>query len=160
MSPSETIWDRYGDPRVKEWFLMPSFYPTLLLCIVYVIVVKKIGPSFMKHRKPFNLRSTMIVHNLIQILFNAWLLRGLLHSGWLTKFNLRCEPWKSVQDGSFEIVEIHYWFYILKLTEFFDAIIFVLRKKSNQVTTLHLLYHGVMPISGKNWSSRKTWNLF
>lgn len=148
MSFSETFFERYGDPRVKSWFLMSSLYPTLLFCVAYVVVVKKVGPSFMKHRKPFNLRSTMIVHNLIQVLCNAWLLRGLLQSGWLTKFNMRCEPVKSVQEGNYWIVDIHYWFYILKLTEFFDAIIFVSRKKSNQVTTLHLLYHCVMPISG------------
>lgn len=149
MSFDESFLDRYGDPRVKNWFLMSSFHPTLLLCASYVIVAKKIGPNFMKDRKPFKLRSTMITYNLFQIFCNILLFRALLLSGWLTRFNLRCEPIKTLQNSDSGIVDVTFWFYILKFTEFLETAVFVLRKKSKQVSTLHLIYHAAMPISGK-----------
>ncbi|GLV42890.1 uncharacterized protein CBL_09970 [Carabus blaptoides fortunei] len=46
-----------------------------------------------------------------------------------------------------------YWYYIAKFTEFFDTFFFVLRKKSNNVSFLHVLHHGVMPFF--SWYSVK-----
>lgn len=37
-------------------------------------------------------------------------------------------------------------YYIAKITELLDTIFFVLRKKDNQVTFLHLYHHTVMPM--------------
>lgn len=33
-----------------------------------------------------------------------------------------------------------------KYTEFLDTIFFVLRKKNNQITVLHVVHHGAMPL--------------
>jgi elongation of very long chain fatty acids protein 7 len=145
MSVTENFWDRYGDPRVKGWFLMGSPYPTLTICISYVIFVKIIGPKLMENRKAFNLKGVMIAHNLIQVLWNIWLLRAFLVGGWFGKFNLRCEP---VSNKHTDLIDIGYWYYILKLTEFGDTLIFILRKKNNQVSKLHVIHHSVLPFSG------------
>lgn len=40
-----------------------------------------------------------------------------------------------------------WWYYFSKFTEFTDTIFFVLRKKNNQVSTLHVIHHGCMPMS-------------
>lgn len=40
-----------------------------------------------------------------------------------------------------------WWYYFSKFTEFFDTLFFVLRKKTNQVSTLHVIHHGCMPFS-------------
>ena len=40
-----------------------------------------------------------------------------------------------------------YWFYISKFIDFFDTIFFVLRKKNNQITMLHIIHHGLLPMS-------------
>lgn len=40
-----------------------------------------------------------------------------------------------------------WWYYFSKFTEFFDTFFFVLRKKTSQVSTLHVIHHGVMPMS-------------
>lgn len=40
-----------------------------------------------------------------------------------------------------------WWYYIAKFTEFFDTIFFNLRKKTEHVSTLHVIHHGCMPFS-------------
>jgi hypothetical protein len=40
-----------------------------------------------------------------------------------------------------------WWYYISKFTEFFDTIFFILRKKTQHVSTLHVIHHGCMPFS-------------
>lgn len=38
-----------------------------------------------------------------------------------------------------------WWYYSNKFVEFMDTIFFVLRKKTDQITALHLIHHSVMP---------------
>uniref|UniRef100_A0A1B6BWX1 Elongation of very long chain fatty acids protein n=2 Tax=Clastoptera arizonana TaxID=38151 RepID=A0A1B6BWX1_9HEMI len=45
------------------------------------------------------------------------------------------------------MVNVCWWYYFSKFTEFFDTIFFVLRKKNEQVSTLHVIHHGCMPMS-------------
>lgn len=40
-----------------------------------------------------------------------------------------------------------WWYYFSKFTEFFDTIFFVMRKRYDQVSTLHVIHHGIMPAS-------------
>lgn len=40
-----------------------------------------------------------------------------------------------------------WWYYISKFTEFFDTFFFVMRKRYDQVSTLHVIHHGLMPAS-------------
>lgn len=38
-----------------------------------------------------------------------------------------------------------WWYYFCKFTEFLDTIFFVLRKKFDQITNLHVIHHSIMP---------------
>uniref|UniRef100_A0A1A9VN85 Elongation of very long chain fatty acids protein n=1 Tax=Glossina austeni TaxID=7395 RepID=A0A1A9VN85_GLOAU len=40
-----------------------------------------------------------------------------------------------------------WWYYLSKFTEFFDTLFFILRKKNEHVSTLHVIHHGCMPFS-------------
>ena len=40
-----------------------------------------------------------------------------------------------------------WWYYFSKFTEFMDTIFFVLRKKYDHISTLHVIHHGCMPMS-------------
>ena len=65
-----------SDPRVKDWLLMSSPLPTLILCLSYLLVVKVLGPLYMKGRKPYDLKYPMLAYNLFQVLFNGWIFLG------------------------------------------------------------------------------------
>lgn len=48
---------------------------------------------------------------------------------------------------SFQMASGCWWYYFSKFTEFFDTLFFVLRKRNDQVSTLHVIHHGIMPVS-------------
>nr|BBF94995.1 elongation of very long chain fatty acids protein 15 [Orthetrum albistylum] len=142
------LMDNKSDPRVNDWFLMSSPFPTLMICLTYVYIVKVAGPKFMENRKPFEMRKILIVYNFLQVVFSAWLFYESLVSGWLFHYSFRCQP----VDYSYSPLALRmargcWWYYFSKFTEFFDTIFFVLRKKNDHVSTLHVIHHGVMPMS-------------
>ena len=65
-----------ADPRVADWFLMSSPVPTVVICGVYLLVVRIIGPLLMRDREPFSLKYPMLAYNLFQVLFNGWIFLG------------------------------------------------------------------------------------
>ncbi|KAL2725044.1 elongation of very long chain fatty acids protein AAEL008004-like isoform X1 [Vespula squamosa] len=70
-------------------------------------------------------------------------------SGWLTgEYSLKCQPVDySERPQVLRMVHASWWYYFSKFTEFMDTIFFVLRKKNNHVSTLHVIHHGCMPMS-------------
>ncbi|CAG9859802.1 unnamed protein product [Phyllotreta striolata] len=137
------IINKYEDPRIRHYFLMSSPIPTVILTAIYLISVKVTLPGYMKDRKPFQLKKFVIFYNFIQVLYSTWLFYGFLTGGWLgSKYNLEC--FKPRADKN--IIFVAYMYYLSKFTEFMDTILFVLRKKDNQVTNLHLYHHCIMPI--------------
>ncbi|XP_066996656.1 very long chain fatty acid elongase AAEL008004 isoform X1 [Anabrus simplex] len=143
------IMEKNGDPRTSNWPLMSSPFPTLLICLLYVYLVKVIGPRLMENRKPFELKRVLIAYNLFQVLFSSWLFYEISMSGWLTgRYNFRCEPVDySNHPKTLRMVHACWWYYFSKFTEFFDTFFFVLRKKNSHISTLHVIHHGVMPMS-------------
>ncbi|XP_023951452.1 elongation of very long chain fatty acids protein AAEL008004 isoform X2 [Bicyclus anynana] len=140
--------DKYGDPRTNPWLLMSSPFPTLIICLSYICLVKFYGPRFMESRKPYELKNLLVIYNFLQVVFSAWLFYESLMGGWLNHYSLRCQP-VDYSDSPIanRMVNACWWYYFSKFTEFFDTIFFVLRKKFDHVSTLHVIHHGVMPMS-------------
>lgn len=67
------LMDNKSDPRVNDWVMMSSPFPTLAICLFYAYFVKVLGPKLMENRKPFDLRRVMIWYNLFQVIFSSWL---------------------------------------------------------------------------------------
>ncbi|XP_070154112.1 very long chain fatty acid elongase AAEL008004 isoform X3 [Polyergus mexicanus] len=140
--------DKHADTRTTDWLLMSSPFPTLFICIGYVYVVKVLGPKIMENRKPFQLKNTLVIYNLFQVIFSAWLFYECLMGGWWDQYSFRCQPVDySNSPTAIRMVHASWWYYFSKFTEFMDTIFFVLRKKNNHVSTLHVIHHGCMPMS-------------
>ena len=73
--------------------------------------------------------------------------QGLVHA-WLWRYNLRCQPidWSDSPDERM-VVFLCWCYYVCKLTELLDTVFFVLRKKFDQITHLHVIHHTIMPLS-------------
>lgn len=82
----------FSDKRVKDWFLMSSPLPTLTMCLSYAFIVKILGPRLMRDRKPFQLRKTLIIYNLLQVIFSSWIFFEAWDGAWGNGYSLRCEP--------------------------------------------------------------------
>ncbi|XP_031633497.1 elongation of very long chain fatty acids protein AAEL008004-like isoform X2 [Contarinia nasturtii] len=140
--------DNAGDPRTRDWPMMSSPFPTLGICLLYAYFVKVVGPKLMENRKPFNLRYILILYNFVQVIFSAWLFYECLMGGWWGEYSFRCQPVDhSASPTATRMVHACWWYYFSKFTEFFDTFFFVLRKKNSQVSTLHVIHHGCMPMS-------------
>ncbi|XP_036323388.1 elongation of very long chain fatty acids protein AAEL008004 isoform X2 [Rhagoletis pomonella] len=140
--------DSHGDSRTKDWPMMSSPFPTLAVCLTYVYLVKVLGPRLMENRKPFRLQNTLVFYNAVQVIFSAWLFYECLMGGWWGHYSFRCQPVDYSDDPTTKrMVHACWWYYFSKFTEFLDTIFFVLRKKTSQVTTLHVIHHGCMPMS-------------
>lgn len=67
------LMDNKSDPRVNNWFMMSSPFPTLFICLFYAYFVKVLGPKLMENRKPFDLKRILLFYNFFQVIFSAWL---------------------------------------------------------------------------------------
>ncbi|XP_078050496.1 very long chain fatty acid elongase AAEL008004 isoform X1 [Augochlora pura] len=142
------LMDNKSDPRVKSWPMMSSPLPTVAICICYAYFSKVLGPRIMENRKPFTLRRILIVYNFVQTIFSTWIFYEYLMSGWAKGYSFRCQPVDySTNAMAMRMAETCWWYYISKFTEFFDTLFFILRKKNQQVSTLHVIHHGIMPFS-------------
>lgn len=102
----------------------------------------------MENRKPFKLRNVLVIYNFLQVLFSCYLFYEACVAGWLTDFNYRCQPVDySKTPRGIRTAAGCWWYFFSKFTEFFDTIFFVMRKRYDQVSTLHVIHHGIMPFS-------------
>nr|BBF94997.1 elongation of very long chain fatty acids protein 17 [Orthetrum albistylum] len=142
------LMDNQSDERVKNWFLMGSPFPTLFMCLTYVWIVKYAGPKFMEKRKPYDLRRFLFFYNIFQVSYNGWLFYEGVSRWFGRNYSFRCQPVDySYNPEAVRVAELCWWYYICKLTEFTDTFSFVLRKKNDHISNLHVIHHGVMPLS-------------
>ena len=57
---------------------MASPLPTVVLCGLYLAVVRVLGPLYMRGRQPYSLQYPMLAYNLFQVIFNGWIFMGKL----------------------------------------------------------------------------------
>lgn len=60
------------DSRVKDMWLMGSIVPITVIVVFYLGFVLKIGPEFMRYRKPYDIDRVVMVYNVVQILFSIY----------------------------------------------------------------------------------------
>ena len=82
----QELWE-LRDKRVDNWLFMDSPWPTLTLCAAYIYFVKFMGPSFMKNRDPYQLKTTIQVYNILQVLLSAYIFICTVLGGWGTYYS-------------------------------------------------------------------------
>ena len=134
------------DPRVDSWPLMSSIWPTTIICVLYVYVVKVAGPRFMEKRQPYEIRTLMIVYNAFQTLFSFWMFKeswAFFVSG---EYNWHCQPVDYSNDKqALRVLNVGWWYFFSKFIDLLDTIFFIMRKKFNQVSALHVIHHSTLP---------------
>lgn len=142
------FWDSITDERVNEFYLLRGG-PSIILTVVgvYLYFVLSLGPKLMSKHEAFKLNKILLFYNLAMAGANLWLfIQGLLVSNYGLD-TLGCGQFggdirKSPRRGIF----LGYLFFLTKLVELLDTVFFVLRKKKEQVTFLHVFHHSIVPI--------------
>ncbi|CAL1286987.1 unnamed protein product [Larinioides sclopetarius] len=115
------------------------------IVILYILFVKWIGPAIMRKRKPYSLKKVLIVYNLFQALANLYILRNgifLIRLYWDSRCAFRKNP--NFEEMLETSMMYGYDVYIIKFLDLLDTVFFVLRKKQNQVSFLHVFHHAGM----------------
>lgn len=162
MESVHRLWELYqwslrrADPRVQDWPLMDAYWPTWALTLMYLGCVYG-GMYLMRHRKPLELRWTLVAYNAALVCVNWHIFSELLISSFQLGYSYTCQS-VVYSDNPYEvrIAKALWWYYISKCFEFMDTIFFVLRKKNRQVSFLHVYHHSTMfPIwwIGVKWAA-------
>ncbi|KAG6457502.1 hypothetical protein O3G_MSEX010338 [Manduca sexta] len=130
------------DPRTMPWFLVARPYQIGTLLGLYLTFVLKWGPKWMKHRPAFNLDKVLIVYNAAQIVACLYIFVNSIYLAWGWKYKWICEPvdYSNTEEAIY-IAWVCYLYFLLKVADLLDTVFFVLRKKFNQVTFLHIYHH-------------------
>ncbi|KAJ8724019.1 hypothetical protein PYW07_007999 [Mythimna separata] len=137
-----------ADPRTQEWFLMRTPWAGQTILFLYLLTVFKWLPDFMKNRPAYDLRPILAVYNAIQIVGCAYIAYKSLTLGWLKHYSLVCEGPGEGPESIEYAWSVCYGYFVMKLVDLLDTIFFVLRKKQNQVTFLHVYHHyGMVAVS-------------
>lgn len=131
------------DPRVQDWFLLGSPSPILTILAAYVVFVKVIGPVMMKDSKAFDLRPLILIYNAVMVVANTIMATRVIYyafySGyyavWFTVPDLSTHP------NSLLLLNISWYYLLLRISECIETVMFVLRKKFRQVSFLHVFHH-------------------
>ncbi|KAK0068481.1 elongation of very long chain fatty acids protein 4-like isoform X1 [Biomphalaria pfeifferi] len=133
-----------ADERVSDWPLMWGYSPTLAITALYLLAVSTL-PKFMENRPAFNLKYTLVIYNFICVLINFHICSELLISSTMLGYSYSCQPVSYTYDPyEIRIAKALWWFYFSKCVEMLDTIFFILRKKNNQVSFLHVYHHATM----------------
>lgn len=136
------FWDEQGAPHLKGYYTTPL--PLIMSSIIYIILIKYILPKYMENRKPYDLKSVMKYYNLINIVSNFVLAASAFY---MFDYGRKCWLCQKVEIPMLMLHCGGLAFTALKIFDFLDTIFFILRKKNNQVTTLHVIHHAIMPFS-------------
>ncbi|KAK7864205.1 hypothetical protein R5R35_004114 [Gryllus longicercus] len=133
-----------ADQRTKGWMLVDSPFPTLVYTMIYFLIVWA-GPKLMKNRKPFQLTWALVPYNLAMAALNLYIAVELLCASTKLRYNYLCQPVSKLRHpDEIRIASAVWWYYFSKLLEFCDTFFFILRKKDNQLTFLHVYHHSTM----------------
>ncbi|XP_075732368.1 very long chain fatty acid elongase 7-like isoform X1 [Rhipicephalus microplus] len=131
------------DPRVEGWVLIgsPVAVTTVLACYAYF--VKIWGPRMMKNAKPFELRKTILCYNAAMVLANLAIATRVGYYAFVTgHYDLFLQgPDLSTRPTTMILLQVSWWYLVLRLSECIETVFFVLRKKFNQVSGLHVFHH-------------------
>ncbi|XP_022816094.1 elongation of very long chain fatty acids protein 7-like isoform X1 [Spodoptera litura] len=134
----------YGNTDfVDTWFLMGSPFPVAIILASYLLFVLKIGPAFMMRRAPYQLSNVLLLYNAVQVGVSCFLFQQcfamLVENGVVPKTCLM-----ETDYSRRSITTAMYCYLLAKVSELLDTVFFILRKKNNQVTFLHVYHHAVM----------------
>ncbi|XP_051167386.1 elongation of very long chain fatty acids protein 4-like isoform X1 [Leptopilina boulardi] len=130
-----------ADQRIRDWFLMNSIWYPIIITLIYILMVFKLAPAYMKNRPAYKLNTYIKCYNLFQVFSNAYIaMEASLCYPFLRSFECRPIVYKT-DPCSMMILKCGYIGMLLKLIDLTETVVYILRKKNNQVTFLHLYHH-------------------
>ncbi|XP_031769690.2 elongation of very long chain fatty acids protein 4-like isoform X2 [Galleria mellonella] len=120
---------------------MGNPWPGLIIIGIYLMTIFKWLPEYMKKRPAYDLHIILAIYNIIQIISCMYIVYQSLMLGWLNHYKLVCQPVDHGPNSVDYAWNVCYLYFVNKMTDLLDTVFFILRKKQNQVTFLHVYHH-------------------
>ncbi|XP_064482575.1 very long chain fatty acid elongase AAEL008004-like [Ornithodoros turicata] len=142
-----------GDPRTRDFPIAgnPAVVFALMMSYLYIV---KYGPRWMKDRKPFNITNLVRIYNLLMVILNAKFLWLALNVTYFPggKYSLLCQGIsKDIDPEDFKLYRRGRWYLLVRYADYLDTVFFIMRKKFNQITHLHVIHHNLVVFNGWFW---------
>ncbi|XP_030227979.1 elongation of very long chain fatty acids protein 4 [Gadus morhua] len=136
-----------GDERTDPWLLVYSPVPIVVIILVYLCVAWT-GPRLMKHREPVDLKGVLLLYNFAMVCLSGYMFQKFVVLSRLSNYSLLCQPVDySNSPLAMKMANVCWWFFFSKVIELSDTVFFILRKKNNQLTFLHIFHHTTMIVN-------------
>lgn len=119
-----------------------SLFALLIIFGIYLWFVLVAGPDFMKKREACDITNLVRAYNLVQVVICTFYVAQAYGLGFTFKFIFHCERFIFLSDEVKLVIQLGAWMFLaLRVFEFVETIFFVLRKKQNQASFLHIFHH-------------------
>lgn len=133
-----------ADPRTDQWFMMRNSSSVLGLIFIYLCVIH-IGSKLMENYKPFRMKAVLLLYNAVLVILSLYTFKEAFVSSYLSNYSYTCQPVDyTLNPLSIRMAGALWWFFFLKVIELLDTVFIILRKKSDQITFLHVYHHCTM----------------
>jgi elongation of very long chain fatty acids protein 4 len=139
-----------GDPRTTGLLWLDTPEVAVGFIVAYLLFVW-LGPKFMENRQPLNLKPLIIFYNFALVVLSAYMSVQYFLTSTSLGYSYSCQgiDWSYSRDPlTMRMVHTNWLFFMSKIIELADTVFFILRKKNNQVTFLHVYHHATMIV---NW---------
>jgi GNS1/SUR4 family len=126
----------------ESYLYLVSAAVLLAIFSLYLWFVLVFGPSFMKNREPFDIISLIRTYNGFQVFACTFIVVRGHYMGFTLNYLWVCEKFEYFTELQRVEVKICYWLFLgLRCVEFVETVFFVLKKKLNQASFLHIFHH-------------------
>ncbi|KAK9875221.1 hypothetical protein WA026_006008 [Henosepilachna vigintioctopunctata] len=137
--------ERYADPRTNNYLIGRSILYPISILFVYLLFVYKIGPWFMKDKKPYNCRNWIIAFDILQIFLNFYIAIKAIKAYFSIPGTFFClELDGSNSPAALNVLSLAYGYHVLKLSDMIDTVFFILKASYRQANYLHIYHHTIM----------------
>ncbi|KAH7953295.1 hypothetical protein HPB49_006925 [Dermacentor silvarum] len=140
------------DPRTAQWAFPGNKQVITLLLVGYIYVVKVAGPRFMKNRKPYDsIKPLIAFYNLFMVVCSAYFVSAFVSTAYIRNgYSLLCQgiDFDARDEGTMELLNLYWWYTMLRILDFLDTLFFVLRKKESHISFLHVVHHTIVVFNG------------
>lgn len=99
----------------------------------------------MEKREPYKLQMAVFYYNIGLVILNFYIFYQTLVNTYRAGYSYICQPVVySNDENEVNIAKALWWFYFSKCIEMMDTFFFVLKKKNNQISFLHVYHHATM----------------
>lgn len=133
-----------ADRRVDGWLLVGTLFTPATISLLYLLTVW-VGPMSMRDKQPFQLKWVLVCYNLGMVLLSVYMFYEFVVTSLLSNYSYVCQPVDySNSELALRMAKVCWIFYISKIIELLDTVFFILRKKNEQITFLHVYHHSTM----------------